>query len=130
MKKITICATVGVLLGLLLWDPSPVHAQRSKHRFQTRAKLWNTYWNVGSQGIWSADLVSLYRGVSMNYPGNYVADFQYEGPDYYGGPRVWPGVQNYQSANVEMNILSAALDWPISQPEEIEVLSAPLKTSH
>ncbi len=110
MKKITICGAVYLLLGLLLWGPSPVDAQRSKHRFQTRAKLWNTYWNVGSMGIWSADLVSLYRAQSMNYPGNYVTDFQYEGPDYYGGPRTWPGLDNYQTANVEMNILSAGLE--------------------
>ena len=65
MKKIMVCGMVFLVLGLLLWSDVPAQ----ELRIQSRAKVWDIYWNVGTQGVRAATPMSWYRPVGMQYPG-------------------------------------------------------------
>ena len=110
MKKAIINGALLLAIGLLLWDGSPVWAQDFKHRLATRGRVWDVFWNTGNQGVWEQFLTTEYRAMSFSYPGQFVPDYRWDGPEYYGGQRSFAGLQPYQSSNMEMTALSAGLD--------------------
>ena len=85
MRKIPTFETVIVLLGLLLWGLDPAAAAEN-HRFQTRAKVWDVFWNYGTQGV-SEDpdaWLSYFRQMGMQYPGVWTRQYATEFQDYWG----------------------------------------------
>ncbi len=110
MKKAIINGALLLVIGLVLWDGSPVWAQAFKHRLATRGRVWDVFWNTGNQGVWEQFLTTEYRAMSFSYPGQFVPDYRWDGPEYYGGQRSFAGLQPYQSSNMEMTALSAGLD--------------------
>ncbi|MCY3764474.1 MAG: hypothetical protein OXH06_03480, partial [Gemmatimonadetes bacterium] len=66
MSKTPRIEAMAVLLALFLCLPDPAGAQEN-HRFQTRAKVWDMFWNYGTQGV-SEDpdaWLSYYRQMGM-----------------------------------------------------------------
>ncbi len=94
MKKLYTFGTVTVLLGLLLWYSVPVRSQTleiaDKQRFQTRAKVWDIFWNNGIQGVWEQNRISFHRHVGMQYPGLFTVDYAEDFVNYWG-VRFWRG---------------------------------------
>lgn len=85
MIKIPRIEAMAVLLALLLCLPDPAGAQEN-HRFQTRAKVWDMFWNYGTQGV-SEDpdaWLSYYRQMGMQYPGVWTRQYSTEFQDYWG----------------------------------------------
>ncbi len=92
MKRITICGTMFLLVGLVLWSSAPAQ----ELRLQSRAKVWDVYWNQGAQGVRQATPMSWYRPTGMQYPGKFWVQYPKEFINYWGtrdwgvsGWRVW-----------------------------------------
>lgn len=89
MSNIPRIEAMAVLVALLLCVPDPAAAQEN-HRFQTRAKVWDMFWNYGTQGV-SEDpdaWLSYYRQMGMQYPGVWTRQYSTEFQDYWG-ERSW-----------------------------------------
>ncbi len=89
MKKIMVCGMVFLVLGLLLWSDVPAQ----ELRIQSRAKVWDIYWNVGTQGVRAATPMSWYRPVGMQYPGYLWTQYPKEFIDYWSQRNWGPGSQ-------------------------------------
>lgn len=90
MKKIMVCGGMAFLvLGLLLWSPAPA----IELRIQSRAKVWDVYWNTGTQGVRAATPISWYRPVGMQYPGYMWTQYPKEFIDYWSARNWAPGSQ-------------------------------------
>ncbi len=105
MKKVYTVGIVTVLLGLLLWAPAPAQ----EHRFQTRAKVWDIHWNVGTQGVRENTLLTYYRPIGMMYPGTFMVQFSTEFIEYWGVRR-WAGAVQWLSWMYEMGAVMPGLD--------------------
>ena len=87
MKRIVLCGTLIAVVGLLAW--AKAYGDALEHRFQTRAKVWDVYWNTGEQGVREATSMTYSRPMGMMYPGTLTAQYTTEFVEYWGA-RVWP----------------------------------------
>jgi hypothetical protein len=110
MRKIYTLGSVLVLLGLLLWGGAPLRAAESQ-RFQTRAKVWDVYWNNGVQGVSDAPdaWLSYYRQVGMQYPGVFIIQYETEFSQYWG-ERNWGTVNGAYAALYESTAIMPGFD--------------------
>ncbi len=97
MKRIILCGIAVVLLGLLLWSPAPA----IELRVQSRAKVWDLYWNTGVQGVRQEEAMSWYRPLGMSYPGYMWVQYPKEFINYWGA-RDW-GVTGWITWYNELN---------------------------
>ena len=90
MKKIHTFGAVCALLGLLLGGALPAAAQEL--RIQSRAKVWDVYFNTGTQGVRQATEMTFFRPVGMAYPGVFWVQYPKEFINYWG-VRDWGSTQ-------------------------------------
>jgi len=110
MKKIHTFGTLTVLLVLLMWGTDRAKADES-HRFQTRSKVWDVYWNNGVQGVSDApdQWLSYYRQVGMQYPGVFIIQYATEFSSYWG-ERNWGAVNGAYAALYESTAIMSGFD--------------------
>ena len=74
-------------IALLVMTQVFASAGDAELRVQSRAKVWDIYWNSGTQGVRAATPMSWYRPVGMSYPGRFWVQFPQEFVDYWGTRR-------------------------------------------